>query len=188
MGSAAPLIKQTPKSKSKPGEVFKGCLILLALAFLFLLLLAYGCAKLFSVPSDGSSPINSPTPAQIQGPTPPRSSMAPAKPSAPYLGMPVSTDQLFNAYEQNEVQADQIYKGDLVLVTGRLGSINKDFLDKVYVTLPSRQNEFMGIHAEIADQDRGTAAYLRKGQKIRLSCKGAGKGITDVMLTDCTIH
>ena len=47
----------------------------------------------------------------------------------------VSAEALYNAYNQNQVAADAKYKGNLVEMTGVIGSIGKDILNNPYVTL-----------------------------------------------------
>lgn len=100
----------------------------------------------------------------------------------------ISADDLFGAYEENEVAADQEYKGHRMRITGRVGSINKDFMDSVYLVLPSSQNMFMGVHATLSDSASKEAATLIKNQRISLTCEITGKVITDVVAKDCILN
>src|SRR6266852_4648886 len=49
--------------------------------------------------------------------------------------MTVSAQQLASAYKDNEVAADERYKGKVIAVTGIIDSIGKDTLDTPYVVL-----------------------------------------------------
>ena len=99
----------------------------------------------------------------------------------------ITADSLFAAYEGNEVAADETFKGRVMEITGRIGTINKDFMDSVYITLPSSENMFMGVHATIVDSETAKAASLRRGGRIRLACEVEGKVVTDVVVKNCRI-
>lgn len=85
----------------------------------------------------------------------------------------VSAIQFYKAYEENEVAADNKYKGKKIEITGKVESINKDIADDVYVVLSG--GEFMGVSCHL--QEAGKAAELKKGQKITL----VGVGGTMIM-------
>ena len=119
-------------------------------------------------------------------------SAQPAEASVPVVPTPspveaISADALFSAYDQNEVEADQTYKGRTMTINGRVGSINKDFTNSVYIILPSSQNMFEGVHAEIVDTEAAKSAQLRKGQRISLTCEVEGKVVMDVIAKNCSI-
>jgi len=87
--------------------------------------------------------------------------------------LPVKADALFRAYDDNEVAADQKYKGKSLLVTGTVQSIDKDFTDSIVVKLASG-NPFMAVHAYIGDQHAAMAASLKKGRRLLGCAKGMG--------------
>jgi len=92
---------------------------------------------------------------------------------------------LWNAYEANEVAADEVYKNRTLLVTGAVSSIDKDFTGDIIVELTGG-NMFMGLRAHLEDSEKSKAASLAKGTKVRLQCTGAGKIVGSPVLNDCT--
>lgn len=58
----------------------------------------------------------------------------------------VAAGELFSAYHENEVAADDRYKGKKLLVIGTVASIDKDFLDNINVQLRT-SNQFMPVAA-----------------------------------------
>lgn len=98
----------------------------------------------------------------------------------------VSALKLFIDHQRNEVAADNLYKGHLLAVVGRVTSINKDFLDKVYVSLAT-PNEFMNVEAHLNEESESEAAALQRGEVITLVCTGGGMIVGSPMLRDCSI-
>lgn len=47
----------------------------------------------------------------------------------------VEAHRLYQDYEDNEVAADQKYKNNVLIVTGKVSTIGKDFTDEIYVAL-----------------------------------------------------
>jgi len=52
--------------------------------------------------------------------------------SSQYVEEVITSQQLYNAYEANEVAADQKYKGKILLVSGEIEDIAKDITDTIY--------------------------------------------------------
>jgi hypothetical protein len=96
----------------------------------------------------------------------------------------VKGSQLFNDYQENEVAADNRYKGKILLVMGDVSEIRKDFTGGVIIGLTT-SNEFMPDDAYLAEGQN--AASLRKGQTVGLACKGDGMTIGRPDLKDCEI-
>jgi hypothetical protein len=157
----------------------------------FLGLLFYGCSKLIPDDPDAGQKKTSSVASLAQAKKPALAlpqSKQPAAPIVAYKGYPLTADELFSAYDRNEVSADDLYKDRLLLITGRVGSINKDFTNSIYIEFPSRSNQFEGVHATLLESEKYRAAYVAKGEKLTLSCKGAGKIVTDVFVIDCKIQ
>jgi hypothetical protein len=84
---------------------------------------------------DASSPIvRNATPAEVIGTT---------------------AEQLFQMYDYNEVATDSAIKGKILEVKGTVQSINKDFLDHMYVSLVT-PNQFMsaGVRSVLCRSNR----------------------------------
>jgi hypothetical protein len=94
--------------------------------------------------------------------------------------------QLYKAYEDNEVAADQKYKDKVLVVTGYVDDIGKDIMDDIYVTLKTGQY-FGSIQCFFSDAHENRAAELKKGQKLKLKGKCAGK-MMNVLVKGCTFQ
>jgi tRNA_anti-like len=100
--------------------------------------------------------------------------------------MHVSALKLALDYHANEVQADNVYRGKHLLVTGFVTSISKDALDNVYLVLAS-ENEFMQVHANLQESEAGAAANLHTMQLVHVDCVGGEMVIGSPQLNNCTI-
>ena len=81
--------------------------------------------------------------------------------------------------------ADQLYKGNRLAVSGTVGSIDRDFLDQIYVQLDVGEL-FMGVQANGLPEH--VAASLHKGQQITAECTGAGLMVGSPILDDCELR
>jgi hypothetical protein len=105
----------------------------------------------------------------------------------PSLGIDysVSSLQLAREYSDNEVAADAKYKRKLLLISGRIKSINKDFSDSAYLSLPGI-DDFSQVQAHLDDEGATDAASYKRNASVMLVCTGAGMIIQSPMLRDCT--
>ncbi|MBU9520250.1 OB-fold putative lipoprotein [Burkholderia multivorans] len=97
----------------------------------------------------------------------------------------VTAAALFDAYDKNEVAADQKYKGKALSVSGTIQSIDKDAFDNIVVKLRT-SNEFMPVNAYLSKEHEAFAATLEKGKKVTWTCEGNGRLIGSPILRDCT--
>ncbi len=100
---------------------------------------------------------------------------------------------LYDAYEQNEVAADERFKDKVIIVTGIVGKIGKS-RDAPYVTLRTRAVMSFGevmyyekyVRCFFTSTSIPRLSRLRPGESIRI--KGRGDGFAGwVDLRDCTI-
>ncbi|ASL48349.1 hypothetical protein bAD24_III13190 [Burkholderia sp. AD24] len=112
-------------------------------------------------------------------------STAAASPPSAQPAINVTTATLFDAYDNNEVAADQTYKGKTLAIAGTVQSIDKDAFDNIVVALRTK-NEFMPVHAYLNKEHESLAASLHKGQKISWVCVGSGKIIGSPIIRDCS--
>lgn len=96
----------------------------------------------------------------------------------------VTVDELEAAYAQNTVAADARFKGRPLVVESVVQNINTDIGGGAYLVL-GRQDQILAPQAGIAESDRGTAASLHPGSRVRLLCMGAGDIAKMPMLSDC---
>jgi 6-phosphogluconate dehydrogenase (decarboxylating) len=97
----------------------------------------------------------------------------------------ISAKALVDAYEANEVSADDQFKGKTVYVSGKVGDIAKDVLDNIYIILKTGDMEINNVQCYF--DDAATAAKLSKGQKITLKGECKGKVILNVVVEDCEL-
>jgi hypothetical protein len=96
----------------------------------------------------------------------------------------VRASELFSDYEENEVAADQQYKGKNVDVVGTIQSIDKDAFNNIVVKLQT-SNQFMPVHVTLQDKFESEAAQMKKGKAAYFRCVGAGRIIGSPMLKEC---
>ncbi len=89
-------------------------------------------------------------------------------------------------YSNNEVSADEKYKGMLIVFSGRINSVSKDLFGNIYVTVDTGEM-FRDIHAEM-DEDTAAISKLSKGGRIDLVCKGASYLLTSPILHHCHLR
>lgn len=86
----------------------------------------------------------------------------------------VMASQIVAEYAANEVAADARYKGKIICVSGTIGRIGKDILDRPYVILDGGEGEFRSVQASFEDKDLAQLAQLSKGQQVSIegTCDG----------------
>lgn len=117
------------------------------------------------------------------------SSYSAAQTTAPSeTATPVAIGQLLGDYRNNEVAADNRYKGKLVKLSGLVGDIKKDITNSLYVTLGTgSQFEIPMVQAFFDDGMNQQLGQLKKGQKLTISCRVKGL-MMNVLLEDCEIN
>jgi len=98
----------------------------------------------------------------------------------------VTAAGLFQEYDNNEVATDNRLRGKIVEVTGTVASINKDFLDHVYVNLAT-QNQFMSASMHVPQSEEQKMASLRKGQKVVFRCPKMQRWVGSPSGGDCVL-
>jgi len=97
----------------------------------------------------------------------------------------VSAEAIFKAYKDNEVGADERFKGKFVKIEGVVSNIGKDILDDIYVTFEVPRSLFE-VQAYFDPKEKGAVAQLAKGQRITVVCMGEGK-VLNVLMKKCTV-
>lgn len=98
----------------------------------------------------------------------------------------VSANDLFNAYQANQVSADGNYKGKKLLVSGAVASIDTGALGGITIRL-STPNPFEFAMASMEDSEKASTARLAKGQTIKLLCLGRGVMVASPLLGNCVV-
>ncbi len=96
----------------------------------------------------------------------------------------ITSQQLIQVYEENEVYADNNLKGKVFYVTGEVTSIKKDILDNIYVTLDGGDGTFRDVQCYFDNPK--IAGDLKKG--IKAMFKGKCDGLMgNVLMKECEL-
>jgi len=107
--------------------------------------------------------------------------LEPIPPAKPELF--IRAEDLFDQYQQNEVKADQLYRGRYIEVYGHVWRVGKDILDNAYISFRVG-SPVLAVKCAFSDTPPAWVRDVGPGTSISLVCKGMGKSM-DVMLGDC---
>ncbi|HGM5526061.1 TPA: SPOR domain-containing protein [Stenotrophomonas maltophilia] len=110
------------------------------------------------------------------------SSLSPVAQSVLMKTTPV---ELFQAYSENEVRADQQYKRKKMLVTGQIRSIRSGVGDQPLVILVGG-GRFEDVYAR--DIPAAQAVRLNRDQVVTLLCEGSGTIASTPQLKSCIVY
>lgn len=100
----------------------------------------------------------------------------------------VTAEELWAAYDKNELAGDQAYKDKTIVVTGVLDSIESGLGDTPYLTLRAGDEyNFNTPQAHFDKSETDSLVTLSKGESVTLRCKGDGEIMGSPMLSNCTI-
>ena len=86
----------------------------------------------------------------------------------------ITAKDLFSAYKENEVAADNQYKGKTLKITGTVANIGTDILDNIYITLETGELLY-SVQCYFANsEEEAKVANLSKGNTVTLigTCDG----------------
>lgn len=110
------------------------------------------------------------------------STVGPAAQPAVMRATPI---ELFQAYSENEVRADQKYKRKRMLVTGQIRSIRSGVGDQPLVILAGG-GRFEDVYAR--DIPAAQAVQLNRDQVVTLLCEGSGTIASTPQLMGCIVY
>ncbi len=90
------------------------------------------------------------------------------------------------AYENNEIAADQRFKGQRVPVYGVINSFGVDILGYPFVVIDRAENSIVGVQCTFGKSDAAALATLQKGQIIAVIGTHNGK-LFNVQLGGCSL-
>lgn len=100
----------------------------------------------------------------------------------------VTAEDLYSAYEENSVNADNLYKGNIVSVTGVVSNIGQDIITKKPCVSLDSGDEFGLYPVQCFFSDSSDAlANLRDGDIVTIVGKCTGYSVTNVQLTNCEL-
>lgn len=94
----------------------------------------------------------------------------------------VSSNQLFDDFENNEKEANEKYLDKVVEVSGTIIEISKDQIGSTVLTLEAKNAMVGGVLCTLIDKQE----QYSENKTIKLKCKCTGF-LMDVVLTECTI-
>jgi len=98
----------------------------------------------------------------------------------------VSAKEYSKKYQENEVAADNLYKGKKIAISGIVESINKDMADDAYISLTGDGEISMGVQCHLTDAQK--AATVKKGSEITIVGTGDGMIIGIPQVKECVIQ
>lgn len=98
----------------------------------------------------------------------------------------LTAQQLFNAYQNNEVAAQQALNGRSILISGVIDDITLDFMDEPVVSLAT-SNQFMSVQLDFDEEDAAMVSQLRSGQEFTALCDEVSEVAGTPMLDDCVV-
>ena len=94
-------------------------------------------------------------------------------------GVTISATELFKAYETNETEADKLYQGKMVIVTGTVGTTSTPAMGRPAIVLIDDQQKpivnCFGFSSDATD----AIAKLKSGDKVTVKGKCMGRIATD---------
>lgn len=111
-----------------------------------------------------------------------------AYPESPYLikiDYEISASNIYSWYDENEVQADEKFKGKRIAITGIIKSIEKDFMDDPYIVF---EVDFLkNVNCSFNKENIKLISHLQKGQKVIIIRTCNGFILKSVMIKDCEL-
>lgn len=99
----------------------------------------------------------------------------------------VAIGTLLSEYKDNEVRADQKFKGQLISTTGTVGEVKKDVLDHIYVTVGTGALfEIPTVQCFPVDGQESNAATLSKGDTVKIQGRVEGL-MMNVLIKECRL-
>ena len=100
----------------------------------------------------------------------------------------ISATELINAYNENEVKADKMYKGKIVEVNGIVDGIDSDMDDKAVVRLSDGDKfSIYTVSCYIDDENQDNACELKKGENVIIIGEADGEIIGEPVIKNCKI-
>ena len=96
----------------------------------------------------------------------------------------VTANEIYQAYEDNQIVADDRFKDKDIIVTGVVDDIKRDLVGNPYVTLET--GTYWSVQCIFPKEDVAVLIKLSKGQKVRIAGKVTGTTM-NVRLEHCRL-
>lgn len=98
----------------------------------------------------------------------------------------ITAVDLHSAYDANEVNADNTYKGKAIVVTGTVSDIGKNVLNQTYITLKDGSDYGLtSVQCFFESEQEDTVGSISKGNSVKLIGKCTGENLMNVQLSNC---
>ncbi len=104
-------------------------------------------------------------------------------------GITISAEDLYKAYESSEADADKLYQGKIVIVTGTVGTTStpdEGMGRPAIILVDAHQKPIVNCFG-FATDDKGAISKLKTGQKVTVKGKAMGKVMTDVPVLEDSV-
>jgi len=98
----------------------------------------------------------------------------------------VTAQEIMKEYEQNELAADRKYKGQIIEVSGKIGTINSEITGKPYVTLKVGEYDIFSVQCLFGRDEVDLLLNLTKGSSVTLKGRVEGK-LGNILVEECQI-
>ena len=92
---------------------------------------------------------------------------------------------LYKEFTDNEIAAENKYKGKKVNISGKISSIKKNIANQPVINLDAGPLSYISCRFDKNYEDK--LIGLKKGQTVGLNCKVEYKMVTSIFLCDCNI-
>lgn len=101
----------------------------------------------------------------------------------------VTADDIFSAFEDNEVAAEERFKGQLVKITGIVDDINsQSVLTSANILLKSDGMGFSCVQCNFNSENSKALAAVKKGESITIIGTCEGKSFLNVIINACELQ
>jgi len=101
----------------------------------------------------------------------------------------ISAEDLFKAYQSNEAEADKLYQGKVVIVTGTVGTTStpdEGMGRPAIILVDAHQKPIVNCFG-FASSEKDAVSKLKTGEKVTVKGKGMGKVMTDVPVLEDSV-
>ncbi len=101
----------------------------------------------------------------------------------------ISAEDLYKAYESNGAEADKLYQGKILIVTGTVGTTSTPEAGIGYsavILMDARQKPIVNCLG-FATDEKDAISKLRTGQKVSVKGECMGKVVTDIPVLEDSV-
>ena len=109
----------------------------------------------------------------------------PNSPYIPKVDFEINAVDLFEAFNTNEVAADELYNGKKLLVVGVVNNIGKDVTNTPYLSLEI--GYLKSINCYFSEKNKKELSKLNKGDRVQIIGKCSGLSLTSVIIKKCEL-